>query len=858
MKVIATLILLFVAYAAFAQEPCRGYPMKGYTGNCDLSVAFSSDGKYVYTSDRLTLKKWDIFTKEVVEEVSPFPYELRRNAMSAEPDVVIVGESFTYSDYHVKKKALLNKRALLEGRTQPEAKKSVGKIIGSVTSPDIFFSRDSVFALIGASSKIYRVNLTSGESKFIDAYDFVHRIYLPEQNLFFSSNTENKMFAVNAATGEVIYSPVFYPLDRVLMSPGNQHLIFEGDDKSFFVEPATLKTVQEVPGGRIYFRSDGKAFYTARAQVSFAEYSYPELLPLSAPGQHELPVRKDYVYQTFLQADQKLFYTFSDNFAGGPDMYINGFSLADGKSKEMLSFKYTPVGEDVKIAVKENESRIKIGNDAIAKLENMPVPAVRHAWGSNIRLGLAGSTDNGLVLMVDRYFSGATAILWQFPEGKALYTFADKYTKGKGGFASEILVPGAIVATQLSPAGHTIGITASEPSASLFYTNGVLTSQFENMNVVAVLDDDKALISTYSKGIDRRELRFVDTKTGTVITKFKADYFPPGTEDTRLMKGKAFFQDSERIFAFDVNEPGQIKVVPLADWKSIGYMQYGNVPYKGFMDRSTRNAPVIEGYKTPGNIDRQTFQSRYLISSYYNDGFTIYDMADKKFVTPNTIFPGWFNYTHVVYLKDKQLLLVVHQSPVYTKPNAVIDDPGASAFTINIITGEISPYNLGIDSKEYTKTIETWRAEAFAYAPKNECERLSRKFAPKTNLSSSNPANSPLIVLGFDCERNVYVVAQREKLYPGSNSDALVSRLKPMTEEQLDAGGYKEIQAVWEVCQLCNGYPVVGQRYDTYSGWGEWEQKSLNIYLYTRKWETNTNTINEMCKACKSQAWTKR
>ena len=68
MKVIATLILLFVAYAAFAQEPCRGYPMKGYTGNCDLSVAFSSDGKYVYTSDRLTLKKWDIFTKEVVEE----------------------------------------------------------------------------------------------------------------------------------------------------------------------------------------------------------------------------------------------------------------------------------------------------------------------------------------------------------------------------------------------------------------------------------------------------------------------------------------------------------------------------------------------------------------------------------------------------------------------------------------------------------------------------------------------------------------------------------------------------------------------------------------------------------------------
>lgn len=855
MKVITTLILLFVAHAAIAQDPCRGYPMKGYTGNCDLSVAFSSDGKYVYTSDGLTLKKWDILTKEVVEEVSPFPYKLKRNAMSAEPDVVIVEGS---SDYHIRKKALLNKRSLLEERTQPAAKKSVGKILGSTTGPDIFFSGDSVFALIGAGSKMYRVNLNTGESKFIDEYHFVHRKYLPEQNLFFSNNPKNKMFAVNAATGEVIYSPVFYPMNRVLMSPGNKHLIFEGDNKSFFVEPATLKTVQAVPGGRIYFRSDGKAFYTASAQVSFAEYSYPEMLPLAAPGQHQLPVRKDYVYQTLLQADQKLFYTFSDNFAGGPDMYINGFSLADGKSKEMLSFKYTPAGDDVKIAVKENESRIKIGNQAITKLEQMAVPAVRHGWGSNIRLGLAGSTDNGLVLMVDRYFQGATAILWQFPEGKALYTFADGYTKGKGGFASEILVPGGMVALQLSPAGNTIGITASEPSASLFYTNGLLTSKFENTNVVAVLDDDKALISSNSKGIDRRELRFVDSKTGSVISKFKADYFPSGTEDTRFMKGKAFFQDGTSIFVFDVNDPGRIKVVPSAEWQSIGYMQYGNVPYKGFLDRSTGKAPVIEGYKAKGNIDRQNFQSRYLISSYYNDGFTVYDMADKKFVTPNTIFPGWFNYNHVVYLKDKQMLLVMNQSPVYTKPNAVIDDPGASAFTININTGEISPFNLGIDSKEYTKTIERWKAEAFAYAPKNECERLSRKFTPKSNLRSSNPANSPLIVLGFDCERNVYVVAQREKLYPGSNSDALVSRLKPLTEKQLQEGGYDEMQTVWEVCQRCNGYPVVGQHYDSYSGWGEWEQKSLNIYLFTRKWETKTNTINEMCKACKSQAWTKR
>ncbi|CAN0424691.1 unnamed protein product, partial [Phaeothamnion confervicola] len=38
-------------------------------GNCSISSALSTDGKYLYTTDRVTLKKWDIATNKVVEEI---------------------------------------------------------------------------------------------------------------------------------------------------------------------------------------------------------------------------------------------------------------------------------------------------------------------------------------------------------------------------------------------------------------------------------------------------------------------------------------------------------------------------------------------------------------------------------------------------------------------------------------------------------------------------------------------------------------------------------------------------------------------------------------------------------------------
>jgi hypothetical protein len=192
---------------------------------------------------------------------------------------------------------------------------------------------------------------------------------------------------------------------------------------------------------------------------------------------------------------------------------------------------------------------------------------------------------------------------------------------------------------------------------------------------------------------------------------------------------------------------------------------------------------------------------------------------------------------------------------VYTWPNASAEDPGASAYTIDVASGAITPYLLTEERAKYTKMMTKWNEAIYTYNnSQTACDHLAREYPAGKYLHSGKDHAPDFIVLGYDCEKNVYVVVKREKLFPGTNSEVLVSRPVERTAAQLNESQYLVTESKYHVCPACNGYPA-GFVTEYYSGWSDWEQKSLNIYLYTRKWETTKSEMLKLCQRCKGEAW---
>lgn len=76
--------------------------MQGYTGKCAVSVVQAADGKHFYTSDQVTLKKWDLNTMKVVEEINDFPFAV--HSITTDPDVLEVNKYNQYSHYDLKQR----------------------------------------------------------------------------------------------------------------------------------------------------------------------------------------------------------------------------------------------------------------------------------------------------------------------------------------------------------------------------------------------------------------------------------------------------------------------------------------------------------------------------------------------------------------------------------------------------------------------------------------------------------------------------------------------------------------------------------------------------------------------------------
>lgn len=106
---IFTFAFTIVLNLAAGQEPCITEPMKGYSGKCEITVTISPDGKYLYTSDRVSLKVWSITDSTVVDEIAPFPYDLLYQ--SNDPgllNVMMIGSADAVTNiYDLKKRTIV-------------------------------------------------------------------------------------------------------------------------------------------------------------------------------------------------------------------------------------------------------------------------------------------------------------------------------------------------------------------------------------------------------------------------------------------------------------------------------------------------------------------------------------------------------------------------------------------------------------------------------------------------------------------------------------------------------------------------------------------------------------------------------
>lgn len=307
------------------------------------------------------------------------------------------------------------------------------------------------------------------------------------------------------------------------------------------------------------------------------------------------------------------------------------------------------------------------------------------------------------------------------------------------------------------------------------------------------------------------------------------------------------------MFAVDIREPMKVVV-----FEGISRIDASGYVYKS----KTRDAPsvsnaitgqteLIPNLRIP-NIDgisgnRLLQQGRYFLVSEENTGFTIFDIIKQKPLTNVPLYSGWKRFGDMVYLERLGKLLVIDNNSDYTIPNATTEHPGASAYTIDINTGAITPYLMTKGRQQRMAEAKAYsELQAYLYTPEGRCATYGDKRKLGQGVINRQNQNFEGIIVGYDCEENAYAIGYREP-YNGH----FLMRFK-LSDDDLRQYNLTESSG-FKVCPACNGHPVTYSR-ETTTGWSDWEQKSLIIYVYTRKWETKTITKEQVCKVCKGEA----
>jgi len=852
--ILTAFLSFFIAPLLLAQDPCKNYPMNGYTGKCSITTQMSSDGKFVYTSDLFTLKKWDIVTKKVVDEINPFPYMLTGNSTKSEQVIVLekgeIGGNQSIA-YDLQKKALVDTKAEALALLSIEGKKSYDKLIKKTFRADILLDRENIFLIVTSNDVVSKLDPSSGKVITIGTAKNQH--YEPISKTLFL-NVDGKLELVNTVTLSRIKTGRAFDLfiDQVLISPDKKYLITISRDVFVFLDPATgneVKTLElkSASYGSMRFKSDNSGFYIYGTQSSCyrcldikraQEYSYPDFTMVK----DHLEIMKNYkkLQSVFLDPDKNIFHLQKD------DYHIYQYDVATAKLLDSLSFRYKMNADEAENLTAEKEGRIKTGNKAISALYNMKMPAMYHEAKYNITINMDDYSDDGLVLMRDAYHSGAAVILWSFPKGEPLIQYYNTYTDKKTGIGSNsVVVPERIHKSYLSTDAKQIAFNTYEGLS--IYESSTLKVKLDKKYMVALFNG-KALITN----AEYNALELISTETGKTIHKVAERNINNDFVDRHHAKDKVYFVNQYGVAVYDLAKPAELTSVSSAEAEKIGYLKYSSGGgYSMFRkNRTTGKDEPIPGYRKP---DKAYQQNRYLLTAEPNEGFQIFDVETGKTITPKPLYSGWTGQETLVYFKNLNKLLVVENLPVFCRPNADVSEPGASAYTIDIASGEITPYLLHESRQEYVKMVQAFEAAMYAYTPKTDCERKTDAYPPGAMIPSRSAFLPTLLSVGYDCTEKVYIVATRD-MDKVNGIPIHVVRLHKKSLAELESDYIQPHGANrYEICAHCGG-AAAGMGTFYYTGWTDWEQQNFNIY--TRRKVTNQKTVERaICGQCQGQGW---
>jgi hypothetical protein len=852
-RILAILSLVCIIQVTFAQNiPCKSYPMAGYRGNCSVTSALSSDRKYIYTTDRITLKKWDIATNKVVAEIPGFMWNLAGGTDNPR-FLRVTRESgiFTHPQddlYDLKQKAMVADPKVTLLRLMPEGKRKSFEKTLYASAFTVYFSSDSTYAgLVDTSGKLYQLQISTGKMNLLIAGNNVMH-FIQEINTFTVYGLKDRKYFVDLLSGKKTEFKSTRGMDAAIVTPDKKYFVFSGRGGFSFVDRNTGSEVfGHGDGYRVYFKSDQSMFYTFSTNWDDdLTYSVHHALMFSYPQFKELE-RIDTRWSGFANPE-------SLNFDPDKGVFMNAWGGRDIKTREVkvsFSVEQAVTEDDLKAEVAQRNRNAKIGNEAIERLSTMKTPPIVHAREDYVTPKIMSYSDNGKIVVYSNYGSGGSVVVWSFPEGMPSVAFRDETSTARGMSMSAILVPGEIRNGVISPAGKVIALETTE--GVLFYESETQKSAFPKRELLGLLDNAALLGEQVKYGENTyKDVIMVDPSTGKTLGKVKTKGMGKFSANVRMKPGAFTFTGQNDVGILDPASPTEIKITPLSELPENDPARYQFERWT-IKDKVTGKEAQLPGIRPLTSVDDRHIQSNFLIAYYFNEGFYIYDLKQKRTINEKAIYPGWMNDERVVFMPGINKLLVWTLVPVFTRPNATDQDPGASAFTIDIVTGEITPYLMSEPRSVFIEKGNAAKAAAFRYASL-PCEEKKRDFLPGDNAGSAT--NGRLIVLGYDCDVKAYVVAKRNMMHPGSNSTVQESRLYAMTEEEMSAQGFINVTKSYRICPVCHGYPMSYSKQTT-SGWSDWEQKSLNIYVYTREWETKTEEIGTTCRRCKGDAWVK-
>jgi hypothetical protein len=466
----------------------------------------------------------------------------------------------------------------------------------------------------------------------------------------------------------------------------------------------------------------------------------------------------------------------------------------------------------------------------------MEAPAHRHVMGNSLKPG--ASTPHGTLLIHEN----EQVFRWKFPEGKCEAVYVSKNSTRKEGIGADpIYVAGAIMNSFITTDGSVVAFNyRSEPVSFEILKGGSVQLKMEAKELYALFDG-KALIGDPSNhAFEYNRLELIETTTGKSLFKFPAKVTTT-TLDASAVKDKIFFVDDTSLKMFDLNTLATT-THPLQDAKKIGY--YFSLRHQ--FNTTINRSEAYPGLKARKGYGNEREQGRFFLSGNKDEGFDVYDLVEGRYLNAKPLYSGWETFASMHYFPALNQLVVWQSYPSYTRPNATKDEPGASAFAIDMKTGDITPYLLHLDRQ--TIIANAPPVVPFVYTPISDCD-YAELVLPIGAIWKLN--GNDVVKVGFDCESSEHVLIVRQR--DPQNHSLFSVRFDRQKYVHKDGGFHYNGSSVrYQLCPACGGFPLQTGEV-SYTGWTDWEQQNFNIY--SRRYVKNKKiTQTQVCTTCRGQA----